>query len=298
MLQIIRFFKENSCPFTVNIYPFLSLYQNPSFPLDFAFFDEQGEEKMDKGVKYNNVFDANFDTLIWSLKKAKADDLRIIVGEVGWPTDGHSAATVTLADRFYKGLFKKLFANKGTPLKPGKMEVYLFGLLDEDMKSVLPGFFERHWGIFQYDGKPKFPLDFTGKGRRIMPVAAKGVQYLDQQWCVVDKETGDLEKVGSEIDYACYHGDCSSLMWGSSCGKLDQWGNASYAFNMYFQMQNQNVEACNFNGLAKLTKTNASQGSCLFPIQIVSGGYMNLKPSFAYTLMIIVAGVIHVLGLI
>jgi hypothetical protein len=39
MLQIVRFLHDNKSPFLVNIYPFLSLYQNSKFPVDFAFFD-------------------------------------------------------------------------------------------------------------------------------------------------------------------------------------------------------------------------------------------------------------------
>lgn len=38
-LEIVNFLHSVDAPFTVNIYPFLSLYQNPNFPLDFAFFD-------------------------------------------------------------------------------------------------------------------------------------------------------------------------------------------------------------------------------------------------------------------
>ncbi|MCI67020.1 glucan endo-13-beta-glucosidase 8-like, partial [Trifolium medium] len=66
-------------------------------------------------------------------------------------------------------------ANKeGSPLRPGPMNVYLFGLVDENLKSVAPGDFERHWGIFHYDGKPKFPIDLSGKGQDKWLIGAKG----------------------------------------------------------------------------------------------------------------------------
>lgn len=152
MKDIVRFLSRNDAAFMVNIYPFLSLYLNSDFPVDFAFFDENGKSINDKGKKYTNVFDANFDTLVWSLKKIGLGDLKIIVGEVGWPTDGNKFATVELAKRFYDGLLKKLASKKGTPMRPNeKLEVYLFGLLDEDLKSIQPGFFERHWGLFRYE---------------------------------------------------------------------------------------------------------------------------------------------------
>ncbi|MED6113666.1 hypothetical protein PIB30_072939 [Stylosanthes scabra] len=38
-IEIILFLYSNNAPFTVNIYPLLSLYGNDHFPFDFAFFD-------------------------------------------------------------------------------------------------------------------------------------------------------------------------------------------------------------------------------------------------------------------
>lgn len=280
MTQIVQFLHSNKAPFVVNIYPFLSLYLNPNFPVDFAFFDG-GSQIDDKGTKYSNVFDANYDTLVWTLKKAGVSDLKIIVGEVGWPTNGDKNANVQLAKRFYDGFFKMMAAKKGTPLRPGHLDVYLFSLFDEDMKSILPGNFERHWGIFRYDGKPKFSMDFTGKGNDKFPVAAKGIQYLPSQWCVLDRNIKNLSKVAPDIDYACANSDCTALGYGSSCNNLDIHGNISYAFNMYYQMQDQDVEACNFNGLAKVTTQNASQGTCLFPVQIVSKGERSVSRASA-----------------
>ena len=273
MVDLVKFLKANDAPFVVNIYPFLSLYQNENFPFEFAFFGGGGHVITDKGLSYDNVFDANYDTLVWSLKKSGAGDLKIIIGEVGWPTDGDKNANPVLAEKFYNGLMKKLAANDGTPMRPGKMEVYLFSLIDEDLKSIAPGRFERHWGVLRYDGQPKFKVDLTGKGGGAAKWLAgvEGVQYLPAQWCVFDEKAKELALLEGNVDFACTRGDCTALGFGSSCGKLDWKGNVSYAFNMYFQMQDQDVRACDFQGLAKITMKNASKGSCVFPVQIVSG---------------------------
>lgn len=293
MTELVKFLRDNNAPFMVNIYPFLSLYSNADFPFDFAFCDDAGKPIFDKGTEYKNVFDANYDTLVWALKKAGVPNLKIIVGEVGWPTDGDKNANVKLAKRFYDGFFKKMAENKGTPLRPGHLDVYLFSLLDEDMKSIEPGMFERHWGIFRYDGQPKFAMDFTGKGHEKMPAGAKGVQYLPAQWCVFNRGL-NMSAVGSEVNYACSLSDCSSLGYGSSCNNLDAHGNISYAFNMYFQMQDQDVESCNFNGMAEIVTQNFSKGSCLFPVQIVSAGE-RLGSALAVSL---VAGLIALFSLL
>nr|GLL27113.1 glucan endo-1,3-beta-glucosidase 8-like [Ipomoea trifida] len=286
MNQIVGFLHQNNAPFTVNIYPFLSLYANEHFPVDFAFFDGAANPIVDNGVQYTNVFDANYDTLVSALKAAGYGDMPVLVGEVGWPTEGDRNANVNLAYRFYKGLLPRLAANKGTPLRPGYMEVYLFGLIDEDIKSIAPGNFERHWGIFRYDGQPKFPMDLTGQGQDKLLAGAQDVKYLPNKWCKLRPDAKDLSKLADNINYACTFSDCTALGYGSSCNGLDANGNASYAFNMYFQVQNQDEFSCNFQGLAMVTDVNISQANCNFSIQIATSFSPELLPG----ILVLVAG--------
>lgn len=286
MTQIVQFLNKNGAPFTVNIYPFLSLYGNDDFPFNYAFFDGVDNPINDNGIAYTNVFDANFDTLVSALKAAGYGDMPILVGEVGWPTDGDKNANAGNALRFYNGLLPRLAANKGTPRRPGFIEVYLFGLIDEDAKSIAPGSFERHWGIFRYDGQPKFPMDLSGQGQSKFLIGAQDVKYLAPNWCLFNPDAKDLSKLAENIDYACTFGDCTALGYGSSCNNLDANGNASYAFNMYFQVQNQNPMACNFQGLAKLSRQNISTPTCNFLIQIVPSLSSSLMPSLVTFLFI------------
>ncbi|KAL7144106.1 hypothetical protein ABFS83_08G236500 [Erythranthe nasuta] len=268
MTQIVSFFQENGSPFLVNIYPFLSLYGNPDFPVEFAFFDGGAAPVVDGGISYTNMLDANLDTLVWSLKKAGATGVKVIIGEIGWPTDGDGSATVDLAKRFYDGLFKKMATKKGTPLYQEDIEYYLFSLTDENQKSVAPGDFERHWGVFQYDGKPKFLMDFKGTGNEKMPIAAKNVLYMESKWCVYNTDVKNLDKLPGNMDYACSRADCTALNHVGPCSKLDQASRISYAFNIFFQMNAQDVETCVFDGMARIVEANASTDNCLFPLAL------------------------------
>ncbi|KAL2929283.1 Glucan endo-1 3-beta-glucosidase 8 [Bienertia sinuspersici] len=269
-LEILQFLHENGGPFTVNIYPFLSLYGNKNFPIDYAFFEGSSTPIRDQGLTYTNVFDANFDTLVSALDKAGYPDMDIKVGEVGWPTDGDMYANVKNAMRFNQGLLQHIMSGVGTPLRKGKIDIYLFSLIDEDSKSVAPGNFERHWGIFEFDGKPKYQLDLAGmqENRELIPV--EGVKYMQKKWCVLNPDVlKDLEdSLADNIDYACSLSDCTALGYGCSCNHLSVQGNASYAFNMYYQVNSQNVWDCDFDGLAMITDQDPSDGSCEFPIMI------------------------------
>ncbi|KAJ6732082.1 GLUCAN ENDO-13-BETA-GLUCOSIDASE BG1-RELATED-RELATED [Salix purpurea] len=271
MLSIVKFLSDNGAPFTVNIYPFISLYTTPNFPLGFAFFNNSSSTLTDGGKTYDNVFDANHDTLVWALQKNGYGNLSIVIGEIGWPTDGDMNANLNYAQQFNQGFMNNVIAGKGTPMRPTPVDAYLFSLLDEDAKSIQPGNFERHWGLFYIDGQPKYALSLgTLNSNGLVP--ARGVTYLSQQWCIMSPSASlDDPQVASSVSYACARADCTSLGYGTSCGDLNAQGNISYAFNSYYQQNNQLESACLFpNNLSVVTSNDPSTGTCKFRIMIQS----------------------------
>ncbi|GAB2276048.1 hypothetical protein Dimus_010790 [Dionaea muscipula] len=271
MVDVTSFLNETGAPFVVNIYPFISLYDDPSFPFDYAFFNGYSSPLDDNGKTYDNVFDANYDTLVWALQKNGFGDMSIIVGEIGWPTDGDENANSTNAQRFNQGFINHTLSGNGTPMRPNTpIDAYLFSLVDEDAKSIQPGNFERHWGLFFYDGTPKYDLNLgTSNSNSLNLVAAKGVTFLAQQWCVMAPSANlDDPEVAPSVSFACGNADCTSLGYGTSCGGLDAQGNISYAFNSYYQENNQLSSACQFSNLSVITTTNPSSGTCKFIIMI------------------------------
>ncbi|XP_061951693.1 glucan endo-1,3-beta-glucosidase 5-like [Populus nigra] len=272
MLSIVKFLSDNGAPFTVNIYPFISLYTTPNFPLGFAFFNNTSSSSLTDGGKiYDNVFDANHDTLVWALQKNGYGNLSIVIGEIGWPTDGDKNANLNYAQQFNQGFMDNVIAGKGTPMRPAPVDAYLFSLFDEDAKSIQPGNFERHWGLFYLDGQPKYALSLgTTNSNGLVP--ARGVSYLAKKWCIMSPSASlDDPQVAPSVSYACASADCTSLGYGTSCGDLSAQGNISYAFNSYYQQNNQLESACRFpNNLSVVTSNDPSTGTCQFRIMIQS----------------------------
>lgn len=267
LTQLVEFLNSNGSPFVVNIYPFLSLYGNSDFPQDYAFFDGTTHAVTDGANVYTNAFDGNFDTLVAALTKIGYGQMPIAIGEVGWPSDGAVGANLTAARAFNQGLINHVLSNKGTPLRPGvpPLDIYLFSLLDEGGKSVLPGNFERHWGIFSFDGQAKYPLNLGLGNKRLKN--AKNVQYLPSRWCVANPSR-DLLDVENHMKLACSMADCTTLNYGGSCNGIGIKGNISYAFNSYYQMQNQNEQSCKFDGLGMVTFLDPSVGECRFLVGV------------------------------
>ncbi|KAJ6700428.1 O-GLYCOSYL HYDROLASES FAMILY 17 PROTEIN [Salix purpurea] len=245
MTQLVSFLNSNGSPFVVNIYPFLSLYGNSDFPQDYAFFEGSSHPVTDGSNVYYNAFDGNFDTLVSALNKLGYGQMPIVIGEVGWPTDGAVGANLTAAS-----------------------------LLDEGAKSVLPGNFERHWGIFSFDGQAKYALNL-GLGNRLLK-NAKNIEYLPSRWCVADPFK-DLTNVANHMRIACSVADCTTLDYGGSCNGIGANGNISYAFNSYYQLQMQNAQSCDFDGLGMVTFLDPSVGDCRFLV-----GVTDHKKSLAF----------------
>ncbi|KAK1316170.1 Glucan endo-1,3-beta-glucosidase 6 [Acorus calamus] len=297
MLAIVKFLNDNGGPFTVNIYPFISLYDDANFPVDYAFFDGTATPVNDGGTLYYNVFDANYDTLIWALQKNGYGNLPVIIGEIGWPTDGNINANPATAQRFNQGFMTHIMTKKGTPMRQDPIDAYLFSLIDEDEKSIQPGNFERHWGIFNYDGTVKYKLNLGATNSGTL-VPAKGVNYLSKRWCVMKANARlDDPQVGPSVTYACENADCTNLGYGTSCSNLDGRGNLSYAFNSYYQKHDQLDTACQFPHLSEITKTDPSVGTCKFGIMIDSGAYRNWIGGLV-VLVVVYAGTFGVLNVL
>lgn len=279
MIELLTFLNKHRSPFVASISPFLTYRQNKNITLGFTLFKESAHSLNDSHKTYHNSFDLTFDTLVTSLSTAGFPEMEIVVGQIGWPTDGAANATSSIAEIFMKGLTDHLHAKSGTPLRPRNppTEIYVFSLLDEDQRSIVTGNFERHWGIFTFDGQAKYPVDF-GQGLKTL-VNAQNVDYLASKWCVLNNNM-DLSNASASALDACSVADCSAMFPGGSCFNLTWPGNISYAFNSYYQQHDQRADSCNFGGLGLITKVDPSMENCRFSVGLQTSVSCTLHVSF------------------
>ncbi|XP_024926197.3 glucan endo-1,3-beta-glucosidase 9 isoform X2 [Ziziphus jujuba] len=257
MIQLLTFLDKHSSPFFVTISPFLSLQQNKNISLDFTLFKETAKAHNDSHRTYKNSFDLSYDTLVAALSTVGFSKMDIVVSQIGWPTDGAANANSSIAETFLKGFMKHLHSKMGTPLRPHNppVETYIFSLLDEDQRSIATGNFERHWGLFTFDGQAKYHVDF-GQGLKTL-VNAQNVEYLSSKWCVVNNNI-DLSNATASALQACNNADCTALSPGGSCSNISWPGNISYAFNSFYQQHDQSADSCDFGGLGLITTVDPS----------------------------------------
>lgn len=152
---IVNFLVSNGAPLLANVYPYFSYVNNQqSIGLDYALFTKQGANE----VGYQNLFDAMLDSIYAALEKVGGPNVKVVVSESGWPSEGGVGASVQNAGTYYQNLIRH--ARGGTPKRPnGPIETYLFAMFDENQK---PGpEIERHFGLFRPDRSPKYQLSFN-----------------------------------------------------------------------------------------------------------------------------------------
>lgn len=155
---IISFLEANGLPLLANVYPYFGYIEDPR-DIDYALFKSPGTVVTDKGLNYQNMFDAMVDSIYSALEKSGGSNVRVVVSESGWPSEGRDVATTENAGTYYKGLINHV--NQGTPKKKGQaIETYLFAMFDENNKRGEVT--EQHFGLFRPTNKePKYRITFA-----------------------------------------------------------------------------------------------------------------------------------------
>ncbi|XP_054808842.1 glucan endo-1,3-beta-glucosidase 3-like [Prosopis cineraria] len=268
LVPLLKFLQSTNSYFMLNVYPYYDYMQSKGIiPLDYALFRPlpPNKEAVDANtlLHYTNVFDAVVDAAYFAMSYLNFTNIPIVVTESGWPSRGDSSepdATIDNANTFNSNLIRHVLNNTGTPKHPNiAVSTFIYELFNEDLR---PGpVSERNWGLFYADGAPVYTLHLTGAG------AVLANDTTNQTFCVA-KNDADPKRLQAALDWACGPGkvDCSSLLEGQPCYEPNNVvAHATYAFNSYYQMMAKSTGTCDFKGVASVTTTNPSHGSCIFP---------------------------------
>ncbi|OIW00069.1 hypothetical protein TanjilG_26406 [Lupinus angustifolius] len=269
ILPLLRFLSRTGSPLMMNLYPYYVFVERKGvIPVDNALFKPltPDKEMVDPNtlLHYENVLDAMVDAAYFSMKNLNVTDVVVLVTESGWPSKGNAKeepyATKDNADTYNSNLIKHVFDSSGTPLHPEiTSSVYIYELFNEDLKY--PQVSEANWGLFHGNTTPAYLLHVSGIG------SFMANDTTNQTYCIA-MDGFDSKTLQAALDWACGPGEanCSEIQPGQSCYQPNNVKNhASYAFDSYFQIQAKTPGSCDFKGVAMITTTDPSHGSCIFP---------------------------------
>ncbi|KMT12799.1 hypothetical protein BVRB_4g088930 [Beta vulgaris subsp. vulgaris] len=276
---MLEFLKKTSSYMMVNAYPFFAYSSNSDeISLDYALFKPNaGVVDSGNGLKYESLFEAQLDAVYAAMDALKFNDLKIVVTETGWPSQGDEnevGASGPNAAAYNGNLAKRVLTGGGTPLRPNDpLDVYLFALFNENQKPGPTS--ERNYGLFYPNEQKVYNVPLTAAqigDAAVAPASANNgskvvVPPTGQTWCVANEQAGE-EKLQDGLNWACGEGkaDCRPIQPGATCynpGTLV--AHASYAFNSYYQMKARSTGTCDFGGAAHVVTQSPQFGSCKFP---------------------------------
>ncbi|KAG4208243.1 hypothetical protein ERO13_A03G118400v2 [Gossypium hirsutum] len=268
MVPLLKFLQSTGSYLMLNVYPYYDYMQsNGKIPLDYALFRPlpPNKEAVDANtlLHYTNVFDAVVDAAYFAMSYLNFTNIPIVVTESGWPSKGDSSepdAIVDNANTYNSNLIKHVLNNTGTPKHPGiAVSTYIYELYNEDLRPGSDS--EKNWGLFDANGIPVYTLHLTGADT----VFANDT--TNKTFCIA-KRGADPKMLQAALDWACGPGkvDCSPLLMGHPCYEPNNVASHStYAFNAYYQRMAKSPGTCDFKGVATITTSDPSHGSCIFP---------------------------------
>lgn len=265
---MLEFLQETGSYFMMNVYPYYTFMEGKGkVPLDYALFEPltPDKEAVDPNtlLHYTNVFDALVDAAYYSMANLNYTNIPVVVAETGWPSQGDATepyATINNADTYNSNLVIHVLNATGTPKRPTvPVNTYIYELYNEDLR---PGpISEQNWGLFFANNTPVYVLHLTNAGEFLAN------DTTNQTFCIA-KPGADLKLLQAALDWACGPGEanCTAIQGGEDCFNPDTVeAHSSYAFDSYYHNTGMTAGSCDFKGVAIITTTDPSYGSCAYP---------------------------------
>lgn len=267
LVPVLNFLQSTGSHFMITLYPYLDFVQSKGVvSFDYALFKPLPTNKqatdVNTSLHYSNAFDAMVDAAYSAMANLNITNVPVVVSETGWPSKGDADepyATSDNARTYNTNLVKHVLNKTGTPRHPGiAVSTYIYELYNEDTKQGPLS--EKNWGLFEPNGASIYTIQFSGSE------SAAANDSTNQTYCTA-KPGADAKMLQAALDWACGAGkvDCSPLMQGQPCYDPDTVAaHATYAFDSYYQQMGKAAGSCDFNGVATVTSTSPSHGSCTF----------------------------------
>lgn len=163
---LLNFHAQIKSPFLINAYPYFAYKDNPNeVPLDYVLFQpNQGMTDPNTNLHYDNMLDAQLDSVYAAIKAMGHTDIEVRISETGWPSKGdedEAGATPENAELYNGNLLRRIEQRQGTPARPSvPVDIYVFALFNENLKPGPAS--ERNYGLYYPDGTPVYNIGLQG----------------------------------------------------------------------------------------------------------------------------------------
>ncbi|KAL2623621.1 hypothetical protein R1flu_003826 [Riccia fluitans] len=162
---VLDFLNETGSPLMINMYTFVSLKGDPQdVHLDAALLNPWGPISVDykTGHVYKNLLFQLMDASFAAAERMGHPNITLVLTETGWPSSGHSAASLEHAAMYSQNLVNLIVGGGGTPMRPElPIQAYIYSLFNENMKQGDED--KRNYGIFKPNFVPVYDIEWEGE---------------------------------------------------------------------------------------------------------------------------------------
>ena len=157
LIPLLQHLQETNSPLFIDVYPY-HYFAAGQIRLDFATFSTHKAQYWDKTLGYWNMFDVLVDAFLWAMEKRDLD-VKMVIGETGWPADGNGGLTTPeLARTYNQNFLRHITAGHGTPKRPYTYrEGFIYSMFYENDK---PTGIDQRFGVFYTNKEPVYHLYF------------------------------------------------------------------------------------------------------------------------------------------
>ncbi|BBN17254.1 protein MpGH17.21 [Marchantia polymorpha subsp. ruderalis] len=158
MQPLVNWLASVGSDFICNIHPYFTyMNSNGQITLQFGRLESGSVKDSNNGEIYTNLLAQRLDAVYAALGRLGQGNMRVVVGEIGWPTSGGTATDTDNARIHNQNLVN--LARGGTPLKPNwGIQTYIFAMFDENQKAAS---LQKSWGLYNpRNFQAKYTINF------------------------------------------------------------------------------------------------------------------------------------------
>ncbi|KAK9985551.1 hypothetical protein SO802_030502 [Lithocarpus litseifolius] len=157
LIPLLQHLQDTGSPIFIDVYPYY-YFEEGKIRQDFATFSTHKAQYWDKTLGYWNMYDVLVDAFFWAMEKRDLD-VKMVIGETGWPAYGNGGLTTPeLARTYNQNFLRHITAGQGTPKRPYTYrEGFIYSMFNENDE---PTGIDEKFGIFYTNKEPVYHLYF------------------------------------------------------------------------------------------------------------------------------------------
>ncbi|BBN02364.1 protein MpGH17.10 [Marchantia polymorpha subsp. ruderalis] len=238
MQPLVNWLASVGSDFICNIYPYFTyISSNGQITLQYGRLESGSVTDSNNGKIYTNLLAQQLDAVYAALGRLGQGNMRVVVGEIGWPTSGGTATDTNNARIHNQNLVN--LARGGTPLKPNwGIQSYIFAMFDENQK---PAGLEQNWGLYNPSNfQAKYTINF-GNSPTTSNRITQGMRLSSGQF--VNSKNGVYRFI--------MQADCNLVLYHNGVGPLWASNTQGSATDGYMELQHDGNAVVYGGGVAR-----------------------------------------------